>query len=275
MAKTGSKIKVPIILMAWPFAGILLTFLVYMIVNFALASSGIASGSNLVSVIINIILFVVGASSIVLGIPSFVIGLVLLVLRLTPTSSTSMGLGVAGMVLGIASIVSSFFIVGAIVGTVGICLSAAALKRRSAGKGMAITGLITSIVGVFIGLIFTMLVAIAAIASYSATSDSIKSSAVRADATQVSAAVQNLYASNGEYPTYIELINNLSGNGGIAAGINGLGNDGLASKVGMYGSLKDIEYIPCYGDGGMVWYWDFVDQKYITIDYGDTSSCQY
>lgn len=270
MAKTSAKIKVPIILMAWPLAGILFGLLVYMIVNFVVAGSGADAGLDVLTTVINIVLFVISAGSIVFGIPSLIVGLVLLILRLTPKSSTGIGLGVAGMVLGITSILSSFLLVGLAIGVVGICLSAAALKRRSAGKGMAIAGLATSIVGVFISLIFCLVVIVAAIATYDGTNDAAKSAAVRSDAIRVSSAVESLYATNAEYPTYIELVSDLSR--GIMAGVN---NGDLADKVGMYGSLKDIEYIPCYGDGAMIWYWDFEVEKYMAFNYGDTTSCQY
>lgn len=271
MAKTGSKIKVPIILMAWPLASFLVGLVMYLIINIATVSGGVGDGYSLIANILNIVLFVIVTGSIVLGIPSFVIGLILLILRLTgPTKS--FGLGVAGMVLGIVSVLSSFVAFGLIVGTVGICLSAASLKRGSSGKGMAITGLVTSIVGVFMSVFFLMVITIAA---YAGVSMAAKSASVEADAMKVSTVVEGLYAANGEYPTYIELDNDLSRGGSLADGVNAVGDGSLADKVGMYGSLKDIEYIPCYGDGGMIWYWNFATEKYMTIDHGDTSDCQY
>ena len=67
----------------------------------------------------------------------------------------SKGMAIAGLVLGILSLVLSFWIgwLGFIVGIVGIVVSAMAMKRCPAGKGMAIAGLVCSIVGVALGVL--------------------------------------------------------------------------------------------------------------------------
>ena len=66
------------------------------------------------------------------------------------------GLAIASMVLGIISIVSSFFVVGLIFGIVAIVLFAVARKKH--GKsGIGLAGLITGIVGSVLSLIWTLL----------------------------------------------------------------------------------------------------------------------
>jgi hypothetical protein len=62
------------------------------------------------------------------------------------------GMSIAGMVLGILSILTCWLpYVGLALGTVGLVLSALAFKKEDA-KGMAIAGLVTSIVGIALGL---------------------------------------------------------------------------------------------------------------------------
>lgn len=63
------------------------------------------------------------------------------------------GLSVAGMVLGIVSIVCCGLI-GIICGIVGLVLSIVALKNNRPGRGMAIAGLVCSAVGVVAGIIY-------------------------------------------------------------------------------------------------------------------------
>ena len=69
-----------------------------------------------------------------------------------PTESA--GMAIASMVLGITSLLFSccygIFMPAAIV---GIILGALSLKRTQVGKGMAIAGIITSAVGLFLALI--------------------------------------------------------------------------------------------------------------------------
>ena len=75
-------------------------------------------------------------------------------------STKPKGLSIAGMVLGIVGCVFSFtgclFMLGIIVSLVGLVLSAVALKNCSDGKadgrGMAIAGLSTSIVGLCVAI---------------------------------------------------------------------------------------------------------------------------
>ena len=67
------------------------------------------------------------------------------------------GLAVAALVVGIVSVVSSFFLLGGIGGVVAIVLGAIAMARvrksGRKGRGMAITGLVTGIVAVVIAVL--------------------------------------------------------------------------------------------------------------------------
>ena len=62
------------------------------------------------------------------------------------------GLSVAGMIVGIVSIIFNFY---CITGVIGLILSFLGLKKSKetgAGKGMSIAGIICSIVGIVIGI---------------------------------------------------------------------------------------------------------------------------
>lgn len=83
-----------------------------------------------------------------------------------PAGNNGKGLGIAGMILGILAIILSFipcFGVWAIVlAVVGVILSAVSLsqaKKANAPKGMAIAGLICSILAIIIGSIWLFVIA--------------------------------------------------------------------------------------------------------------------
>lgn len=263
MAKSGVKVKVPIILMAWPIVGYIIALMAYIAINFALGASGSLTGNDSMVDILNITLFVIGLVSVVLGTPSFIIGAVLLILRLTAKRGSSRGLGIAGMVLGISSIITFLFGIGFIAGVIGICLSAAAIKRSRDKKGMAVAGLVTSIVGIFISFVVLIVIIMAA---YSGVSDEATTSANKVNASTISSNVDKYYVINGVYPSYSELMGSL-----IDDNVSG----SVIDSVGAYGSVKSVEYIPCNGDGGQVWYWDVKSEKYYAFSSGDTSKCQY
>jgi hypothetical protein len=63
----------------------------------------------------------------------------------------SKGMAIASMVLGILSLVICW--VGWILGVVGLILASVSLGTHKGGKGMAIAGLVTSILGVLWGMI--------------------------------------------------------------------------------------------------------------------------
>lgn len=63
----------------------------------------------------------------------------------------SKGLAIASMVLGILSLLICW--VGWILGVIGLILASVSLGTHKGGKGMAITGLVTSILGVLWGMI--------------------------------------------------------------------------------------------------------------------------
>jgi hypothetical protein len=69
------------------------------------------------------------------------------------------GAGIAGFVLGILAIITAPFFLGGILGLIGIILSAVSMKNHlKRGRGLAVAGLVLSIVAIAIALIFFMLV---------------------------------------------------------------------------------------------------------------------
>jgi hypothetical protein len=73
-------------------------------------------------------------------------------LTLPIRSSGGKGKSIAGMVLGILSVLTCWLpYVGLILGIIGLILSALGLKNEDA-RGMAIAGLVTSIIGIILGL---------------------------------------------------------------------------------------------------------------------------
>ena len=71
------------------------------------------------------------------------------------------GLGIAALVLGVLSILGSFFIAGGLFGVAAIILGALGMQRANRGeadnKGMALAGLITGIIGVIAAALFLVL----------------------------------------------------------------------------------------------------------------------
>jgi len=84
-----------------------------------------------------------------------------------PPLEGSIGLSVASMVLGICAILCSccFYPVAFLLALVGLILGAVAIKKGPAGKGMAITGLILSIISVAIAVLILIFAASLGISS--------------------------------------------------------------------------------------------------------------
>ena len=84
-----------------------------------------------------------------------------------PPLEGSVGLSVASMVLGICAILFSccFYPVAFLLALVGLILGAVAIKKGPAGKGMAITGLILSIISVAIAVLILIFAASLGISS--------------------------------------------------------------------------------------------------------------
>jgi hypothetical protein len=74
----------------------------------------------------------------------------------TPAQSSTDGLAIAAGIVGIVSLVTSIFVFGALGGVVAIVLGAIAMGRVKrtgrGGRGMAITGLVTGILSVVVGI---------------------------------------------------------------------------------------------------------------------------
>lgn len=74
------------------------------------------------------------------------------------TNDGSYGMSIAGMILGIVSIVfSCTSCISFVLGVVGVVLSAVALSANSKGKEMAIAGVICSIIGIFASIVWGIL----------------------------------------------------------------------------------------------------------------------
>ena len=71
-----------------------------------------------------------------------------------PVAGDAKGLSIGSMVTGIVSLVLLFFYVGWLSGIAAVILGHIALKKEPAGKGMAITGLITGYAAIGLSLIF-------------------------------------------------------------------------------------------------------------------------
>lgn len=72
------------------------------------------------------------------------------------------GMAITGMVLGIVGLVTAIFYVGGVIGIVGLVFSIIALRatgrREAGGRGMAIAGLVTSIIAIIINAIEIILI---------------------------------------------------------------------------------------------------------------------
>jgi hypothetical protein len=79
------SIKLPLILMIWPTAALIVSILLYVLISILLGSSdsGVLSDASPLKAIFNIVLFIVGGLSVFLGPISFIVGLVLLIVRKT------------------------------------------------------------------------------------------------------------------------------------------------------------------------------------------------
>lgn len=169
--KQKKSLKLPIWLMVWPAGAFVVALFLAAATNlmFSSSNSDLLYGSpSMAQSIVNIIVFILGGASILLGLPSFVVGLVLLILWASennvpaqpvqpvivqPVARRYSGQSIAGMVLGISGVMTAAFVIGFFAGIVGICLSAHGMKHSPA-KGIAIAGLVTSIVATSLGLLY-------------------------------------------------------------------------------------------------------------------------
>jgi hypothetical protein len=79
-----------------------------------------------------------------------------------PQPEPPKGFAITGMVLGIVGLCTSLFYIGGVIGIVGLIFSIIALRAarrgQSGGKGMAIAGLVTSIVAIVVNAIEIVLI---------------------------------------------------------------------------------------------------------------------
>lgn len=172
------------------------------------------------------------------------------------------GISIAGMVLGICSIVLVWF--GFILGVLAIILSSVGLKR--AKNGFAVAGLVTGIVGTVFGLIIGAAMIIGA---FFGIQQSARDAAVRSDATSVQKKAEQFNAAYEAYPSFEEMRAVLLNDDGYVITID---QQGIESGTD---SGRDILYIPCYGYGAIIWYWSSADDEYKSLYAGDTASCEW
>jgi peroxiredoxin len=75
----------------------------------------------------------------------------------TPPSSSSLGLAIASLVLGIVSLVLSFLVVGGVLGLIGLALGLAHLVKKRRPAGMARWGTALSVLGLIASIGFAIL----------------------------------------------------------------------------------------------------------------------
>lgn len=79
------SLKLPITLMVWPTAALIIALLLYALLNLVTASfapqGDLYGQQSPLATVLNIVLFVVGAAAVLLGPISFIVGLVLLIQR--------------------------------------------------------------------------------------------------------------------------------------------------------------------------------------------------
>lgn len=80
----------------------------------------------------------------------------------TPPEAYRNGLTVTAMVLGVTGLATSIVLIGGPLGVIGLILGAAALrttKRTGVGRGMAVTGLVTSSIAIVVSVLVAVSVA--------------------------------------------------------------------------------------------------------------------
>ncbi|MEI6228414.1 MAG: FKBP-type peptidyl-prolyl cis-trans isomerase [Candidatus Saccharibacteria bacterium] len=147
-AKTS--LRLPIWLMVAPTGGIFLSILIYAIVNFIMAasSSDQANTTNVLTMMVNILLFLVGTLSVLAFVPCMIIGIVILSKRLSVKSADD-----PGRTLGIVGLVLSFLapIAGLIISIIGYKKSKAVnIKNTIAIVGIWISSGVTALILLFV-----------------------------------------------------------------------------------------------------------------------------
>jgi hypothetical protein len=166
------------------------------------------------------------------------------------------GVSTAGMVLGITSIIFAFLL-GFVLGILAIIFSIIGLKRKK--NGLAITGLVTGIIGLLLNLAILITVVF-----YIGIQQRTQDSSLHASASSVQKEAELFNANQGAYPSYDEI-----------KGV--LKHKNYAFSIDAQGANDnaDIVYIPCYGKGAVIWYWSSELSEYQTIDVGLTLDCEY
>lgn len=252
-----------IILITWPFAVMMMSILLFALFNLMFPGADGSVGGS----IVNVLLWMAGLGALLLMVPSVAIGITLLAMKSLDKTSAELkldgkadGLSVAGMVLGIFSAATAFF--AFIPGIVAIVYSAIGLKRKPKGNGIAIAGLVTGIIGTVIGAIVSLFIVIAV---YAGVQVGLTDTNVKNHSGLVAIAAEEYYVENGEYPNYIQIYGHMQQQGLLSSSVT----------LGELSSTSDVIYIPCYGDGAIIWYWSSYDEEYHDRFVGNTQTCEF
>ncbi len=177
--------------------------------------------------------------------------------QVTEVPKDAKGVSIAGMVLGICSVVLVVWL-GFVLGILAIIFSLVGLKRGK--NGMAIAGLVTGIIGLAISI---LIVVFFAVGIYIDNNERAEDSAVLSSAYIVQKEAELFHADKGMYPSFDELEKALNDHDrNVTIYEKGKNSDG------------DIIYVPCDGDGGLIWYWSGSYEDYRTIKVGSTYACR-
>lgn len=168
------------------------------------------------------------------------------------------GLSITSMVLGICSLVLVVWL-GFILGIMAIIFAAIGLKRKK--NGFAIAGLVTGIIGTVISIFIGFLLIIAI---YAGIQQAANDSSVETTAATVQQRAEYYNTAHNSYPSFEQM----------QADLADFDSSIVIDRQG-YGTGGDIIYIPCYGDGAIIWYWSGADEEYKTYYAGETYACEW
>lgn len=194
------SLALPLILLIGPAALLVMTFIVYAVVNF-ITTANDGGGMAVVSTIVNVVLFLVGTTATIAFIPCLVMGIILLANRTKQQRSgvkDRRGLGIAALITGIVGVVFAWIpVLGIVLTVLAIVFGAVALK--SSARGQAIAGLVLGVVGTAIAIISFIAIVIV---SYNGVTQAAADNGLKSQVSSVASAVLTYQTDNrGMLPT--------------------------------------------------------------------------
>lgn len=113
-----------------------------------------------------------------------------------PQPQSSNKLAITALVLGILSFLSSFIMIGGLLGLIGLIFGIIAKKKKQS-PGMAITGMVLSVLSILMALALVVLLAIPAYLGYQHGSSDLER---KEDLGVIADSLEDYYTSNGYYP---------------------------------------------------------------------------